>query len=65
MIKSETSNKIERPVQQELERRIWKIRVLATAESLLRLCLALLVQIADNWQPSTRHYLPAKEEVAR
>nr|WP_315852233.1 IS256 family transposase [Phycisphaera mikurensis] len=63
--KLRTSNGIERPIQQELKRRTRKIRVFPNAESLLRLCSALLVEIDDDWQASTRRYLPASEEVAR
>ena len=63
--KLRTSNGIERPIQQELKRRTRKIRVFPNAESLLRLCSALLVEIDDDWQGSTRRYLPAKDEVAR
>ena len=63
--KLRTSNGVERPIQQELKRRTRKIRVFPNAESLLRLCSALLVEVDDDWQASTRRYLPAKEEVAR
>ena len=63
--KLRTSNGIERPIQQELKRRTRKIRVFPNVESLLRLCSALLVEIDDEWQVSTRRYLPAKEEVVR
>ena len=63
--KLRTSNGVERPIQQELKRRTRKIRVFPNAESLLRLCSALLVEIDDDWQASARRYLPAKEEVAR
>ena len=63
--KLRTSNGIERPIQQELKRRTRKIRVFPDAESLLRLCSALLVEIDDDWQASTRRYLPANKEVAR
>ena len=63
--KLRTPNGIERPIQQELKRRTKKIRMFPNVESLLRRCSALLVEIDDEWQASTRRYLPAKEEVAR
>jgi len=48
-----TANPVERAVQQQLERRTLKARVLADNASLLRLPTAVLVDIDKTWLAST------------
>ena len=52
-----TSNPIERCIQQELKRRTRKIRVFPSEDSLLRLVTALLVEIDEAWETSTKIYI--------
>ena len=52
-----TSNGIERPVQQELKRRTYKVRVYPNVESLLRLASAVLVEIDEKWQTDSKPYI--------
>ena len=56
-----TSNGIERPVQQELKRRTYKVRVFPNVESLLRLASAVLVEIDEKWQTDSKPYIKWKQ----
>ena len=44
-----TSNPMERPIQQEIKRRVVKVRVFPNEASLERLVIAVLVEIDEKW----------------
>jgi putative transposase len=52
-----TANPIERAIQQELKRRTVKVRVFPNRDALLRLVTAVLVEIDEDWDASSRTYL--------
>jgi transposase-like protein len=52
-----TANPIERAIQQELKRRTAKVRVFPNRDALLRLVTAVLVEIDEDWDASSRTYL--------
>ena len=52
-----TSNPIERAVQQELKRRIVKVRVFPNDQALLRLVPAVLVKIDETWACDNNAYI--------
>jgi len=51
-----TANPIER-IQQEVKRRTAKVRVFPSRQALLRLVIAIIVEIDEEWAASTRTYL--------
>jgi len=60
-----TTNGIERPIQQELKRRTRTVRIFPNAESLTRLASAILVEIDDEWNTSTKRYIPWQNNMTR
>lgn len=63
--KMRTTNGIERPIQQELKRRTRAVRVFPNTDSLLRLASAILVEIDDQWNTSTKRYITWQENMTR
>jgi len=63
--KMRTTNGIERPIQQELKRRTRTVRVFPNTESLTRLASAILVEIDDQWNTSTKRYITWQENMTR
>jgi putative transposase len=51
------SNLIERAIQQEIKRRMFKVRVFPNEESLERLVSAVLVEIDDKWTTADKAYI--------
>ena len=52
-----TSNPIERSIQQEVKRRIVKVRVFSSEGSLLRLVSAILFEIDEKWAGQNQPYV--------
>lgn len=63
--KMRTTNSIERPIQQELKRRTRHVRVFPNTDSLLRLASAILVEIDDEWNTTTKRYITWQDNMAR
>ena len=63
--KMRTTNGIERPIQQELKRRTRTVRVFPNTESLTRLASAILVEIDDEWNTSTKRYITWQSNMTR
>jgi transposase-like protein len=51
------SNPIERSIQQEVKRRIVKVGVFASEDSLLSLVSAILVEIDEKWAGQNQPYV--------
>jgi putative transposase len=63
--KMRTTNGIERPIQQELKRRTRNVRVFPNTDSLTRLASAILVEIDDEWNTSTKRYITWQDNMTR
>ena len=59
-----TSNPIERSIQQEVKRRIVKVRAFPSKDSLLRLVSAILVEIDEKWSGQNQPYVKWKHQNA-